>query len=1001
AHSRPEPAEPIAIIGMSGRFPQSPDLKAFWEHLKRGESCISEVPSDRWDWRQFNDQSASEAGASASKWGGFIEGIDKFDARFFNISPVEAEGIDPQERLFLETAWTTLEDAGYPPELLSRAGGGVGVFVGVTHNGYAYLGATAWARGTPVRASSAHWSIANRVSYTLNFNGPSLALDTGCSSSLTAIHQACESLRRGECSVALAGGVHLIVHPLQYLGLSAMHVQSKGKETKSFGAGGDGFVDGEGVGAILLKPLKRALADGDHIHGVIKGSAINAGGRGNGYLVPNPVAQRELILRALGAAGVGADTISFIEANATGTELGDAVEMRGLVEAFSARPGNGSGSDAVARLPRCAVGSVKPNIGHLEAASGISAVIKVLLQFKHRQLVPLSHSDEWNAQLDLSGSPLYLLDRLADWTPLVCSSDNLERVVPRRAAVSSFGAGGANAHLILEEPPARPTPARDEPAPFLFTISAKTPSALRRRIEDLVGCLNAEGSHHRLGDISLTLNLGRSHFACRFATVASSLAELRGALESALSPVAGNGKNGGAKKRPRVNAQESRDGSPERRLQLTAMAQAYRQGEEMDWAALRMEETGRRIPLPAYPFEKKSYWVKAGPAEPIGVSVSARVDPPAALVVAPRNATDVRLIRVWEEVLRVAPIRIRDNFFQSGGTSLLAVRLMQEIEREFHQSLPLHLLFAASTVEALSDVLERGMEERDWTPLVPVQPQGSRTPLFLIPGWGGNIVYFHALGRQLGPGRPVYALQARGLEGNAPPYVNVDERMIDYLAAVKRAQPVGPYVLGGHSMGAHLAFELAQRLIKNGDEVARVVVMDKAAPLAGDPPETLEDEEDAWKLLYYTLSEIAGRKMILTEGSLQALSREDRIQRLRAGVSEIYGNPTGHHAGYMNGFLAVFFADSRTRYQPLDPVPVPILLLRAEEQVPVQRGETAGMRRLREDPLAGWQHYARGPVRVCVVPGNHNSILLERNACALATCLRTCLEESDEAKRHP
>ncbi|PEM80750.1 non-ribosomal peptide synthetase, partial [Bacillus wiedmannii] len=316
--------EDIAIIGLNGRYPKSATLDILWNNLRNGTSCISEIPSDRWELEKYYEPGFPKEGKSYSKWGGFIEDIDKFDPRFFNLSPREAELIDPQERLFLETAWGLLEDAGLTRKSLAKFNYKVGVFVGVTNGNYVRLG------GNPV----SYWSIANRVSYYFNLQGPSLAVDTACSSSLTAIHLACESIHRGECETALAGGVNLIVHPNQYHFLSRMTMLSKGEKCKPFGDEADGFVDGEGVGAILLKRLDKAIEDGDHIYGVIKGSSMNAGGKTSGFTVPNPNAQADLIRQVFRKAKINPRTISYVEAHGTGTFLGDPIEIAGLTKAF-------------------------------------------------------------------------------------------------------------------------------------------------------------------------------------------------------------------------------------------------------------------------------------------------------------------------------------------------------------------------------------------------------------------------------------------------------------------------------------------------------------------------------------------------------------------------------------------------------------------------------------------------------------------------------------------
>ncbi|MGV2921857.1 beta-ketoacyl synthase N-terminal-like domain-containing protein, partial [Streptomyces alfalfae] len=378
------PTEDVAVIGLAGRYPGARTPDELWRNVVEGRNCVSEVPPDRWDVDAHYHPDGKD-GRAYSKWGGWLDDVDKFDPLLFQISPSDAEEMDPQERLFLETAWASIEDAGYRPRGLGEHDA-VGVFAGVMNNDYEWLAGHSSAFGEHTHARSAHWSIANRVSYVLDLRGPSLTVDTACSASLTAIHLACESLRRGECATAIAGGVNLVLHPMHLRMLADRQMISRGDMCRSFGAHADGFVDGEGVGAVLLKPLRAAEADGDRVYAVLKGSAINAGGKTSGYTVPNPTAQAEVITAALRRAGVAPHTVGYVEAHGTGTPLGDPIEIAGLREAFRAD------ADGHVAPGGCAVGSLKSNIGHLESAAGIAGLTKVLMQLKHGVLPPSLHS---------------------------------------------------------------------------------------------------------------------------------------------------------------------------------------------------------------------------------------------------------------------------------------------------------------------------------------------------------------------------------------------------------------------------------------------------------------------------------------------------------------------------------------------------------------------------------------------------------------------------------
>ncbi|APH35406.1 polyketide synthase [Bacillus subtilis] len=420
----------IAIIGVSGRYPGAENIREFQNVLMNGQDCVSEIPDDRKEMLE----------GSCYKWGGFLKNPDRFDPLFFRISPKEAAFLDPQERLFLETVYNTIEDAGYKPSDLTRKK--VGVFAGVTYGSYQFFGVEESLKGNELAVGSPFSAIANRISYFFNFKGPSMAVDTMCSSSLNAIHLACESIRRGESTLAVAGGVNLTLHPNKYTLLNQSRFFASDGRCRTFGEGGDGYVPGEGVGSVLLKPAAEAVRDGDHIYALIKATAVNHGGRTNGFTVPNPNGQSELIQDALQKACIDPRTISYIEAHGTGTSLGDPIEITGLTKAFR---------EFTEHTQYCSIGSVKSNIGHLEAAAGIAGLTKVLLQMKLKKLFPSIHAETLNPNIDFKASPFYVQRSLQDWKKPKLQENGKTVTVPRRAGISSFGAGGTNVHIIIEE----------------------------------------------------------------------------------------------------------------------------------------------------------------------------------------------------------------------------------------------------------------------------------------------------------------------------------------------------------------------------------------------------------------------------------------------------------------------------------------------------------------------------------------------------------------------
>ncbi|OEV10827.1 polyketide synthase, partial [Streptomyces nanshensis] len=430
----------IAIIGVAGRYPQADDIAEFWRNLRAGRDCIEEIPADRWNHAPFYDADKSAAGRTYGKWGGFLRGADRFDPLFFRMSQIEAELTDPQERVFLETVWHLLEDAGRTRE--SLRGSRTGVFAGMMYGQYQLYGVQEALRGEGPPPHSSYASVANRVSYFFDFTGPSVAVDTMCSSALVAIHQACQAIRDGDCETAVAGGVNISTHPAKYLQLAWRSFLSEDGRCRSFGADGTGYVPSEGSGAVLLKRLDAALADGDRVLAVVKSSAVNHGGTGRGFNVPSPKAQGDLVRTALDRARMRPADLDYIEAHGTGTALGDPVEITGLLRAFD--------GDLPERLP---IGSVKSGIGHAESAAGIAALTKVLLQMRHGEFAPSLHADELNPNIDFAATPFRVQRDGAPW-PRRLRADGTE--APRTAGVSSFGAGGTNAHIILQEPPAAP-----------------------------------------------------------------------------------------------------------------------------------------------------------------------------------------------------------------------------------------------------------------------------------------------------------------------------------------------------------------------------------------------------------------------------------------------------------------------------------------------------------------------------------------------------------------
>lgn len=491
--------EPIAIVGMSCRFPggaNSPEQ--FWELLQNGVDAISEIPPDRWKIDEYYDPDPEKPGKISTRYGGFLRDVDLFDAPFFGIAPREAIGLDPQQRLLLELAWESLERAGQSPDRLMDSQ--TGVFIGISGNDYFHLQRDTGLENIDAYLASgnAHSTAAGRLSYTLGLRGPSFPVDTACSSSLVATHLAVQSLRNGECRLALVGGVNLILTPETSITLSKAHMLSPDGRCKAFDSRADGFVRGEGGAIIVLKRLSDAIADEDHILALIRGSAVNQDGKSNGLTAPNGPSQEDVIRAALSSGRISPQQISYVEAHGTGTSLGDPIEVQALAAVF------GEG-----RTKPLMIGSVKTNFGHLESAAGIAGLIKAVLMLQHDQIPPHLHLQKPNPHIPWAELPVSIPTQLTSW----------QAEEEKFAGVSSFGFSGTNSHIILSSPPAIPEKVSGIERPLhLLTISAKSEAALKELAKRYIEHLSAR--QPELADFAFTANAGRSHFNHRLALMA-------------------------------------------------------------------------------------------------------------------------------------------------------------------------------------------------------------------------------------------------------------------------------------------------------------------------------------------------------------------------------------------------------------------------------------------------------------------------------------------------
>ncbi len=1258
----------IAVIGMAGRFPGAPDLETFWANLRAGVESI----------RFFGDEELLATGLDPAtlsdprvvKARGAIENPDLFDAAFFDVPPREAQLLDPQQRFFLETCWQALEDAGYGA---AAHRGRVGVWAGVSESTYLHellrdqeLVATVGA--LQLLIANGHDYVPTRVSYKLDLRGPSVNVQTACSTSLVAVHTARLALLHGDCDMALAGGASVQAREVRPYRYQEGGTYSPDGHIRAFDAAAGGMTTGSGVGVVVLKRLEDALADGDRVRAVILGSASNNDGAAKvGFTAPSVEGQAMAIHEAQAAAGVHPDTIRYVEAHGTGTPVGDPIEIAGLTRAFRI---------ATDRRGFCAVGTVKPNIGHLDTAAGVAGLIKTVLALEHQEIPPSINFRAPNPEIDFAASPFYVADRLEPW-----ESDG----EPRRAGVSSFGIGGTNAHMVLEEGPA-PEPAGPARPAQLLLLSAKTPTALAAAAVRLADHLEArpEWGTADLADAAFTLRLGRAELRHRRAVVCRSRAEaaavlrgedparsfartaspapvstlflfpgqgaqhvgmatelyaeepvfraaldecaeglapelgydLRGllyppagadlaeaagrlrrtevaqpalfAVEYALaqlwrswgieprgmlghsigelvaaclagvfplpealrlvalrgrlmgeqpagamlavplpeaevaallaehddlalaavnapaSCVVSGPEEGIARLEARLAAVETRrlhtshafhsatmdpvlepfaaavraacprppevpfvsnvtgtwitddeatdpaywarqlrhtvrfaDGlatllaTPGRALLevgpgrtlvtlahqhpdkesaevvagslgragdagsdlesvLGALGRLWAAGVPVDHAAFFAHERRRRVPLPTYPFERKRYWIDVQPA---GKAMRARVEDEdeapfadavedaaegaevAAGHVAPRNELEVEIAAAFRAQLGVE-LGVHDDFFEIGGSSLMAVQLGARLRDRLGVELPSNFLLETSTVAALAERVarERGAEgeARPAAPpscLVALQTGGGRRPLFLVHQVGGNVYTFRALARELGRDQPVYGLRSLGLEGDERPLATVPEMAAHYLELVRGVQPRGPYLLGGASMGGMVAFEMAQRLIAAGEEVALLTLMDtpRMDQLPGRPQSSGE-----------FLGAMVQGTVPLTREELAGLEPEEQLALVVGRMNEPDPELTRR-------LLRVRLANTIALfdYTP-QPYPGSLLFFRAVERRPVDDPH----------PELHWPPLARDGVEVLFVSGTHESMHEAPNVGAIAKRLRRRLREA-------
>lgn len=638
--------DPVAIVGLACNYPGAPDIAALWRVLIEGRSTIAPAPVGRWF-------------AAQSPRGGFVDGSypQCFDAQFFDLSPAEALALDPQQRLLLETGWRALEDAGIATE--PAAGKPIGVFVAISTTDYQW--AQLWNPGAapvdPFTATGLSFAAAaGRLSYSFGFTGPSMAIDTACSSSLVALHQARRAILNGECEAALVAGVNALLTPKLFDCLGTLNLLSPEGECRAFDGAANGYVRAEGCGAVVLKPLSAALRDGNRVLALLPASAVNQDGRSASLTAPSGVAQRKVIAAALADAALAPGDVDYVEAHGTGTPMGDAIELNALADSY--------GADRAAPL---LIGSVKVNIGHLEAGAGLAGLIKAVLALEHGMVPGHPRLSSPTPHLDWARAGVTVPTIATRWPAT-------GRV--RRAGVSSFGFSGTNAHVILEAAPELP-PRAEAMGAVVLLVSARSAVALAQSCAALADWL--EAGLRDLRDVAYTLCVGRNAFGHRRAVIGDDSAALARALRG--EPAQTQTQN------------ES----------LAGLAHRWVAGEQVDWSWLFRDGSARLVALPGHPLHPQRYWPDT--ALPVVSSGEGRVEEPL-------PETHSAWMTLVAEYARTAlghpstvPLAPNMPLVDQGFTSLLGLELRRALEARTGRSLPAGLLYDYPTLARIAGLL--------------------------------------------------------------------------------------------------------------------------------------------------------------------------------------------------------------------------------------------------------------------------------------------------------
>ncbi|WP_434339313.1 beta-ketoacyl synthase N-terminal-like domain-containing protein [Motilimonas cestriensis] len=819
-----EEQEGIAIVGINCHLPDAKSHYKFWQNIDAGHNSVVRLQAEQFEW----SGKKSSGDSDSKRFGAPIDDVHKFDPQFFGITPTEAMAMSPEQRLMLMSVWNAIEDAGTTPQQLAAKP--TGVFVAAGPSDYCIDEHSA--PNSSLFSSPALSFIPNRISYYFDFTGPSEYSEAACASSLVALHKAVKAINSGECHNAIVGGVHLILSPKSFMGLESAQMLSAAGICQPFQEGADGFVRAEGVATVVLKPLSDAVANHDNIYGVIQGTGVAHGGRGVSLTAPNISGMKKAMTQAHDMAQFTPDSVSYIEAHGIGNELSDATELAAIKSSYRI-------AESEARVP-CYLGNLKPCIGHGEIVSGMAALIKVAMAMKAQIIPGIPGFTSLRQDLSVAGTRLAISSESQPWS---VSKTTDGRDLPRRAGINSFGIGGVNAYLLLEEAPQQKVQSKTTSEPLVIVLSAKTESALRARIRLLADYIDGE-SHINLQDLAYTLQLGRTAMMYRFALVIDSLDDLSAALHANadelndLNAVWDDVVYWGRQYDDEMISELFSDQTGAVLVKslvsegkLPQLARFWTMGADIQWSLLWEKRSAHLISLPGYPFDLiNCSYDQPRVKESDGTLSDASVHQDLSVA----NTMESHIAHV----IGVSCVELDQqcSLQDYGMNSLLLLQLDQNLKKagllQQHQALKLTESIrnlcaanqASSVHPAQGKPTAKAHNASQPIELIKLNTITEGQPIFWIHGALGSVESYRKIAETLD--RPLFGIQAKGFLNDAEPLSGIETIASYYLDLVRTIQPCGPYDIGGFCLGGIIGYEMVRRLLEDGEKVNTLTMID-------------------------------------------------------------------------------------------------------------------------------------------------------------------------------